>query len=191
MSSNIIIVVDYQFDFADSKGKLYVKDGEKLKLKIEKFISEVKKSDPNCFIVASKDWHSIDHCSFVKNGGSWPVHCIAGTNGAELYFDNSLVDLIINKGLNKNEEEYSCIKNSEIKSLINKFDNIFVLGLAKDFCVKETALACITNNNVYIIDDLTKSVFPENDNELNEKLVKAKILRVNSEVVFEIIKGDK
>ena len=81
---NAVLVVDYQSDFADPKGGLYVKDGEKIKQSINEFLEQVK---DKATIIASRDWHPKNHCSFVENGGQWNTHCVQNTDGAKLYFD--------------------------------------------------------------------------------------------------------
>ena len=184
---NAIIVVDYQYDFACEKGSLYVKDGEKLQKPIQEFLDKVK---GKAFIVASKDWHPANHSSFKEFGGQWPPHCVIGSKGAVLTFDTKNIDLIINKGLDEKTEEYSCIKNDAIKGLFNSFKNIFVFGLAKDFCVKYTItdLNFFNNkSNIYLVEDLSKSVFPQKDKELIKELEGQNIKVINVKEAEEII----
>jgi nicotinamidase/pyrazinamidase len=195
---NAIIVVDYQFDFANPEGCLYVKEGETLQNEINYFVSQGKQN--GAFIIASKDWHPQNHFSFQKNGGQWPPHCIENTKGSELCFDTSAVDVIINKGKDKSKEEYSCVIDDSLLNLLKTFDNIFVCGLAKDFCVLNTALACPINTfdkkihsdekiiNTYVVDNLTKSVFPEQDTDT--KLKEKNIKLINMKDALKIIKGE-
>ena len=184
---NAVIVVDYQYDFACEKGSLYVKDGEKLQKPIQEFLNKV---NGKAFIVASKDWHPANHSSFKEFGGQWPPHCVIGDKGAVLVFDTNNVDLIINKGIDPSKEEYSCVKNDAIKNLFASFDNIFVLGLAKDFCVKNTIRDLNFFNNksrVYLIEDLSKSVFPNKDKELIKELEGQDVKIINKKEAEEII----
>lgn len=184
---NTVIVVDYQYDFACEKGSLYVKDGEKLQKPIQEFLDKV---NGKAFIVASKDWHPANHSSFKEFGGQWPPHCVIGSKGAVLTFDTKNVDLIINKGIDPSKEEYSCVKNDAIKNLFASFDNIFVLGLAKDFCVKNTIRDLNFFNNksrVYLIEDLSKSVFPNKDKELIKELEGQDVKIINQKEAEEII----
>ena len=173
---NAVIVVDYQYDFACEKGSLYVKDGEKLQKPIQEFLNKV---NGKAFIVAFKEF-----------GGQWPPHCVIGDKGAVLVFDTNNVDLIINKGIDPSKEEYSCIKNDAIKNLFASFDNIFVFGLAKDFCVKNTIRDLNFFNNkskVYLIEDLSKSVFPNKDKELIKELEGQDVKIINKKEAEEII----
>lgn len=171
---NCVIIVDFQYDFANPKGSLYVKDAETLIEPVNKFMVSIK---DKAFLVFSKDWHPYNHSSFVANKGIWPSHCVAGEDGSKLLIKSNNVDMIINKGISADKEEYSCIKNEAIKKLVLSFDNIFVCGLAKDFCVKNTLLDLQEGGNLYLIEDLSKSVFPEKDKYLIEEL-KAKNIKI-------------
>lgn len=135
-----LILVDYQNDFVNPQGSLYVQDAEKISLEIESLINEYKTN--NHLIIATKDYHPIDHCSFQQ----WPKHCIIGTSGAELYhFKENIFDKIIIKGTNKNIESYSAFfdfKNNSngldeyLKS--NHIKKITIIGVALDVCVSAT-----------------------------------------------------
>ena len=184
---NAVLVVDYQFDFADPKGGLYVKDGEKIQKSINEFLEKVK---GKAYIIASRDWHPKNHCSFVENGGQWNTHCVQNTDGAKLYFDPKHVNIIISKGEDANKEEYSCVITDSVKNRFNEFDNIFVLGLAKDFCVKYSLKDLnFFNNNIklYLINDLSKSVFPKNDKDLLKEFEGQDIKVINRKEAEEII----
>ena len=78
-----LIVVDMQNDFADPQGSLYVKGaGDILPL----LNSEVRLArDAGAFVVYTQDWHPESTPHFEKDGGIWPVHCVGGTWGAELF----------------------------------------------------------------------------------------------------------
>ena len=41
-------------------------------------------AEKKCTIVASRDCHSLHHCSFTTNGGAFPPHCVQGTKGFEV-----------------------------------------------------------------------------------------------------------
>ena len=139
----ILIVVDYQKDFYDPKGALYVKDGEKLLPKIAKIASLCDK------VIYTEDWHPYNHCSFSENGGIWPVHCVAHTEGAsiplELIKCNSEF-VIWRKGAYYNTEEYGAFaptydaNNHEVLQYIKDYqDKEFIIcGIAGDYCVLET-----------------------------------------------------
>ena len=73
-----LIVVDVQNDFCPG-GALPVPDGDAVVEPVNRLASAAP------FVVATRDWHPADHDSFATQGGPWPVHCVAGTAGAELH----------------------------------------------------------------------------------------------------------
>jgi len=178
-----LIVVDMQHDFANPAGSLYVKNGEKIIPSINYLISKFKSENPENFIIASRDWHPLNHMSFKDNGGEWPVHCVANEKGSKLVIDENNIDIIINKGKDKNKEEYSCILTDKIKDLIKSYDEIYVCGLAGDFCVKNTidALSSLAYlRRIFFIKDLVKDVFPKNRTKLLNEMKRENIIIIES-----------
>lgn len=96
------------------------------------------------FVVATRDWHPTDHGSFAEQGGLWPVHCVAGTPGAELHagIDRGHLDAVVDKGQERDREGYSGFEDTELERLLREHDvdAVDVAGLALDYCVKATAL---------------------------------------------------
>ena len=94
--------------------------------------------------MATRDWHPPDHGSFAERGGPWPVHCVQGTEGAELHpaLDRSQVDVVIDKGQDPGTEGYSGFEGTELANVLreHEVDEVVVVGLATDYCVKNTAL---------------------------------------------------
>ena len=80
--SRSLIVVDMQNDFCPG-GSLAVTDGDRIISDINKLILDFTKE--GCPVVFTRDWHPKNHCSFSENGGMWPVHCVAETEGAEFH----------------------------------------------------------------------------------------------------------
>ena len=74
----ILVVVDVQKDFYHPEGALYVKGGEVLPERIAKVIPQFDD------VVFTLDWHPYNHCSFKENGGIWPKHCVAHSEGSSL-----------------------------------------------------------------------------------------------------------
>ncbi|ATZ21575.1 isochorismatase family protein [Mesoplasma tabanidae] len=134
-----LIIVDYQFDFVDPSGKLYVPTAETKKEYIESLITEYKTN--NNLVVATKDVHPVDHYSFSE----WGAHCITGTKGTNLYFNDLQVDKIIKKGTNKNTESYSAFfdeagnsNNLDEYLKVNNITSLTIVGVALEVCVKAT-----------------------------------------------------
>jgi nicotinamidase/pyrazinamidase len=132
-----LIVVDVQNDFCPG-GALAVPDGDAVVEPINVMAREAP------FVVATRDWHPADHESFGEQGGPWPVHCVAGTAGAELHpeIDSGQVDVIVDKGQAPDREGYSGFEDTELLQLLRDrgVDAVDVAGLALDYCVKATAL---------------------------------------------------
>src|SRR5688572_2229203 len=80
-----LIVVDLQNDFADPKGALYVRGGEDV---VPFANAEIRKArEAGALVVYTQDWHPPSTPHFAKDGGTWPVHCVRDSWGAELHPD--------------------------------------------------------------------------------------------------------
>ncbi len=134
-----LVIVDFQNDFTPG-GALAVAEGDR----IADRVNELAASGRFDLVVATRDWHPRDHGSFEERGGIWPVHCVQGTDGAELHagLDRTLVDVIVDKGQDPGTEGYSGFEATELESLLRErgIDRITVVGLATDYCVKNTVL---------------------------------------------------
>jgi nicotinamidase/pyrazinamidase len=130
-------VVDVQNDFCPG-GALAVPDGDAVVAQVNRLAAD------SSFVVATRDWHPVDHGSFADQGGVWPVHCVAGTPGAELHagIDRGLIDAVVDKGQAPDREGYSGFEGTELARLLREHDvdAVDVAGLALDYCVKATAL---------------------------------------------------
>ena len=133
------MVVDFQNDFTPG-GALAVPGGDQIAGRV----NELAASDEFDLVVATRDWHPPDHGSFSDRGGPWPVHCVQGTEGAELHpaLDQSKIDVVVDKGQDPATEGYSGFEGTDLASLLRErnVDSVTVVGLATDYCVKNTAL---------------------------------------------------
>lgn len=93
-------------------------------------------------VVATRDWHPADHCSFSAFGGPWPPHCIAGTTGAAFAAGLALPPetLISSQAVTAEREAYSGFQDTELDRLLRErgVARLFVGGLATDYCVLNT-----------------------------------------------------
>ena len=80
-----LVVVDMQNDFACPEGSLYVPGGDEVVPVVNREIERALEA--GAFVVYTQDWHPESTPHFEKDGGIWPVHCVAGTWGAELHPD--------------------------------------------------------------------------------------------------------
>lgn len=225
-----LIIVDMQNDFvpendAPDGGKFGVAEGAGAAAEIVKLIR--KAAANKALIVATRDYHPIDHCSFNTHGGPFPPHCVQGSKGA-LFFDpieKALVSArseqggdvrVVFKGFaapvdsfggvtypeqyfndrhlgkDPNEVCHGCsavqwtgsfnLKCSNIAEDINappdvlavfdretladvlqkaSINRLFVVGLALDFCVLDTALnaaaAKVASGGVYMVVDAARA----------------------------------
>ena len=80
----------------------------------------------------------------AERGGPWPVHCVAGTQGAQLHpaLDQTRIDLIVDKGQAVDTDGYSGFEGTDLEAILRErgITQVTVVGLATDYCVKNTAL---------------------------------------------------
>jgi len=153
-----LIVVDVQNDFCPG-GTLAVAHGDEVVPPLNKLIAEfLQRGDP---VFKSRDWHPPTTKHFADFGGTWPVHCVQGTKGAEFHPD--LTDdariQIISKGLG-DEDTYSAFDGTDLAAQLHKLgvDEVLVGGLATDYCVKNTALDALKEG--FAVKALTNAMRP-------------------------------
>ncbi len=148
-TSTALVVVDCQNDFADPDGSLYVVGAADVISHTNRLIIQaVAAGSP---VYYTQDWHPESTPHFQKDGGVWPVHCVAETWGAQLH--PRLIDAgpKIRKGT-KGEDGYSGftvrdpVSGEETPTRLTSMlesagvKRVVVAGLAFDHCVKATAL---------------------------------------------------
>lgn len=148
-ASTALIVVDVQNDFADPEGSLYVPGGEGVIGFINEEIAAARSG--GAIVVYTQDWHPGSTPHFQKDGGIWPVHCVGGTRGAAFHPDLDVARdaIFIRKGVG-GEDGYSAfgvrdavsgeLSSTGLADQLEEIRNVVVVGLALDYCVKETAL---------------------------------------------------
>ena len=151
-----LVIVDFQYDFADSNGSLYVKGAEEA----QKNVVELIRKGGFDQVILTRDWHKTCDKSFKDNGGIWPVHCVEDTPGAQVMDEiiNALNEVganyvYSNKGTNPDVEEYgafsSITRNEDNTVTLHNVDDnhkitltahaeVIVCGIAGDYCVYET-----------------------------------------------------
>jgi nicotinamidase/pyrazinamidase len=151
-----LVIVDVQNDFCPG-GALAVAAGDE----IVEPINELAAAFP--FVVATRDWHPPDHHSFADNGGEWPVHCVRDTPGAQLHprLRRERIDAIVDKGGAPYGESLSGFAGTELEAILRRAGTrrVHVVGLALDYCVRETALdARRLGFEVVLHRDLTRAI---------------------------------
>ena len=155
-----LIVVDVQRDFCPG-GSLAVNYGDKIVPKLNKVIEAFQRAKLPIFF--TRDWHPPDHSSFKSQGGVWPPHCVRGTTGAEFHPDLKVPPglVIISKATNSRSEAYSGFQGTDLEKQLRdrRVDEVFLGGLATDYCVKESSLDALRARfNVNVLRDCVKGV---------------------------------
>lgn len=160
-----LIIVDVQNDFLPG-GALPVFDGEEVIPVLNRYIARfVEQRLP---VVATRDWHPANHCSFKSFGGQWLVHCVADTHGAAF---SSLLDLpksaiIVSKDVTQNQSTYSGFLETDLAERLRALnvDRLFIGGIATDYCVFHTVIdARAAGFQVRLLLDAVRAVDVEPD----------------------------
>ena len=134
-----LLIIDFQNDFTPG-GALAVSEGDTIAPRINALAA----SGDYDLVIATRDWHPADHGSFEAQGGIWPVHCVAGTQGAQLHpeLDRTRVDIVVDQGQAVDTNGYSGFEGTDLDELLRErgITQVTVVGLATDYCVKNTAL---------------------------------------------------
>jgi nicotinamidase/pyrazinamidase len=155
-----LIVVDVQRDFCEG-GALAAADTTSLLAPLEKCIEAARKA--GAMIIFTGDWHPPNHSSFKPNGGPWPVHCVAGTEGAELMppLRRTANDLMIHKGVGVNGAGYSGFEATRLDEQLKKLgvSRIAVSGIATEYCVRATTLDGLKAGfETFLLTDMVRPV---------------------------------
>jgi nicotinamidase/pyrazinamidase len=196
-SCDALLVVDLQHDFLPG-GALAVREGDEVVAPIARLAPSFET------VVATQDFHPAGHVSFASAHAGrkpyeavalpfgtqelWPDHCVQGTRGAQLHagLPDRALTLVLRKGTRRDVDSYSAFRENvgpdgtrlatglaawlEARGL----RRVFVCGLARDFCVKWSALdAAAFHFETYLLDDLTRAVFPDRRAEVDATLASA------------------
>ena len=144
-----LVVVDVQNDFADPQGSLSVRGGVDVVRAVNAEVAAATSAGAPVFY--TQDWHPADTPHFEKDGGTWPVHCVQDTWGAQLHPDLTVTGEVVRKG-EHGEDGYSGfsmrdpqsgeVVPTRLAALLRDAgaEQLVVVGLATDYCVRATAL---------------------------------------------------
>lgn len=135
-----LIVVDVQNDFCPG-GTLAVSHGDEVVAPLNELIDQfLERGDP---VFKSRDWHQPTTKHFAAYGGTWPVHCVQNTQGAEFHpaLRNDPRIKIVSKGLG-DTDCYSAFDETDLAAQLRQqgVEELVVGGLATDYCVKNTVV---------------------------------------------------
>ena len=173
-----LLIVDLQNDFIPG-GALPVPDGDAVMPVANRMQIYFN------LVVATQDWHPANHGSFAANHTGrkpgdvidlnglqqilWPVHCVQNTSGAAFVqgLETAGIDRVFRKGTDPGIDSYSGffdnghLKNTGMGDYLKEkgTTDVYILGLATDYCVKYTALGAIQLGfNTFIIEDACRGV---------------------------------
>jgi nicotinamidase/pyrazinamidase len=149
-----LLVVDVQNDFCPG-GALAVPHGDKVVPVINGLMKQYD------IVVASKDWHPLDSVHFKK----WPPHCVQNSKGAEFHpqlATNGISEVFL-KGTKNKDDGYSAFEatSDDLEKVLRKkkVDDIYICGLATDYCVRASALdAAKKGFRTFVVIDAVEAV---------------------------------
>ena len=176
----VLLIVDAQNDFIEG-GALPVTGARDAMNRLAEYIKN--NYQKYSLIAFTADWHPQSHCSFTKNKGQWPTHCVQFSNGAAIY--QPLLDVletcphfeVLTKGCAEDHEEYSIFKNEESRkkliAIVEAFgvEEIHVGGEVYEFCVADTVkdgLRYLPNVNFKVFKDFCPVLDKERADEFTK-----------------------
>jgi nicotinamidase/pyrazinamidase len=178
MTTRALLVIDVQHDFLPD-GALPAPGGDDV---VPVANDLMERFD---LVVASQDWHPPDHGSFASNHEGhdvgeviefngldqilWPDHCIQGSEGAEFAdaLETERIDHVVRKGTDPEIDSYSAFYDNDHRRATGLddyltergVDEVVLVGLATDYCVKFTALdACELGYETWVVVDGCRGV---------------------------------
>lgn len=166
VEKKLLLIIDPQIDFIS--GSLAVEGATDSMVELSKYVAT--HANDYLMIAITQDWHPTDHCSFKEQGGIWPSHCVAKTEGSEIF--QPILDAItlpttfLHKGDVKDKEEYSVMDNEKSSKILIDIINILhpkeidVCGIALDYCVLESVKGLMKNGvaNINLLSNFTPSI---------------------------------
>lgn len=158
-----LVIVDVQRDFLPG-GALAVTGGDAIIEPLNQALASCAAQRAPVF--ATCDRHPADHCSFRSRGGSWPAHCIAGTEGATFAEGLHLPRdaCVVSKGTDADQEAYSGFAGTDFEARLREAGvrRLVVGGLATDYCVLQTVLDARRRGfEVVVLRDAIAAVDPD------------------------------
>jgi nicotinamidase/pyrazinamidase len=192
-----LLIVDVQNDFCPG-GALAVPEGDKIIPILNKYIETFLKNKLPIF--ASRDWHPRQTKHFKQFGGLWPEHCVQNTRGAEFHPKLKLTKeaIILSKGMDPREDSYSAFQaadnnGTDFLNLLRSsgIKELFVGGLATDYCVKWTVLDALKSGlEVKLLTDVIRGVNlkPKDSEEAIAEMVSQGARKINFEELNKLMR---
>jgi nicotinamidase/pyrazinamidase len=157
---DMLLVTDIQNDFLPG-GALAVAGGDEVVPVLNRYVDAFQAQ--GLPVYATRDWHPLRHCSFYAQGGPWPVHCVAGTHGADFAAALTLppATTVICKATSRDREAYSSFQGTDLDSHLREagIRRLFIGGLTTDSCVLNTVRdARRLGYEVFVLADAIRAV---------------------------------
>lgn len=186
-AADALLIADVQNDFLPG-GALGIADSGEIVPILRMYINRFQ---ARCLpIFLTRDWHPANHCSFKKQGGPWPVHCVAGSQGSlpPRDFETPLSAVIIYKAIDADQEAYSAFQNTPLQRHLRALGTrrLFVGGLATDYCVLNTVKdARALGYDVFLLMDGIKAVnvHPDDGQKAEEEMIRLGAVPVRLEAL--------
>lgn len=155
-----LLIVDVQHDFLPG-GALGVRNGDEIVPILNRYIALARgRGIP---VIATRDWHPPDHCSFRARGGPWPVHCVADTPGAAFSPQLQLPQdaILVHKATRADEEAYSTFHGTGLAQKLRDAGvrRVLIGGLATDYCVRHSTRDALAEGfEVVVLEDAIRAV---------------------------------
>ncbi|WP_190086453.1 isochorismatase family protein [Streptomyces longisporoflavus] len=193
-----LIVVDVQNDFCEG-GSVPVAGGALVTVKVRDLVGRAAEAGYQ-YVVATRDHHIDpgDHFSDTPDfKTSWPVHCVAGTQGSDFHPDflpavhAGALDAVFYKGAY--EAAYSGFEGADEEGTgltawlrAHGVTTVDVVGIATDHCVKATALdAAAAGFTTRVLLDLTAGVHHDTIQQARDELSQVGVELSGTPVVAE------
>jgi nicotinamidase/pyrazinamidase len=155
-----LIVVDLQRDFLPG-GRLPVPAGGEVIAPLNRYLARFRAR--GLPIYATRDWHPPKHCSFAPQGGPWPPHCVAGSEGAAFATELALPSAatVVSKATQPDQEAYSGFDGTDLAARLRgrNVQRLFIGGLATEYCVVATVKDAIAHGfEVFLLEDAIRPV---------------------------------
>lgn len=179
-----LIVTDIQNDFLPG-GSLAVPHGDEIIPVLNRYINLFHSKELPIF--ATRDWHPEKHCSFVEQGGPWPIHCVAGTSGAAFSPDLKLpYDVtIVSKATKLDKDAYSTFEDTGLDALLRSFgiNRIIIGGLATDYCILNSVKDALhLNYRAIVLGDAVRAI---NVHPRDGEMAMNEMIRLGADVIWE------
>lgn len=157
---SVLLLADLQVDFCPG-GALGVPGGDEIIQTVNDYVRLFHSR--RLSIIATRDWHPPNHCSFQEQGGPWPVHCLQNSRGAQFHPDLIVPPgtTIVSKATDPKKEAYSAFEGTTLEERLRGMsaETLYVSGLATDYCVKQTVLdACRLGFRVVVLEDAVRGI---------------------------------